>query len=134
MQTGLVKENCNKWRILKVSALRGIERKFDASYLGGDGVRVRFEATEGAGVSTTRRVVVLGGGLKLTGAELGTAKDGPVAALGIDEKFPGAALGAEEEDEGSAGKKSPGGDVCTGGGAFCTGGDRLRDFDLDLGR
>ena len=91
-------------------------------YLGGDGVRVRFEATEGAGVSTTRRVVVLGGGgLKLTGAELGAAKDGPVAALGIDEKFPGAALGAEEEDEGSAGKKSPGGDGCTDGAAFCAG-------------
>ena len=102
------------------------------NYLGGDGVRVLFEATEGAGVSTTR--LVGGAGLKLTGAELGAARGVPVAALGIDEKFPGAALGAEEEDEGSAGKKNPGGDTCTDGAAFCVGWDFLRDFDLDLGR
>ena len=102
------------------------------NYLGGDGVRVRLDATEGAGVSTAR--LVGGAGFKLTGAELGAAKGGSVAALGIDEKFTGAALGTEEEDEGSAGKKSPGGDTCTDGAAFCVGWDFLRDFDLDLGR
>ena len=102
------------------------------NYLGGDGVRVRLDATEGAGVSTARRVG--GAGLKLTGAALGTTKGASVAALGFDEKVTGAALGTEEEDEGSAEKNSPGGDACTDGAAFCVGCDFLRDFDLDLGR
>ena len=81
---------------------------------------MRFDATEGAGagVSTTRRVGAGGAGFKLTGAALGTAKGTSGAALVVGEKVTGAALGTEEEEEGSAGKKSPGGDACTDGAAF----------------